>query len=92
MKTIYTHGDARCPKCKVKLTAASDPAGGGTPSAGDISVCVYCAAILVFNPELTMRLMSPDEINGLEPVVADKLALYAGMVLLRLQREQDGKH
>jgi hypothetical protein len=55
---------SRCPFCDYKLDAAS---GGGTPSPGDISVCIGCASPLRFADDLTVRVMTPAEFARLHP-------------------------
>ena len=44
------HPPVPCPECGAKIDAASGVADGEgmLPSAGDISVCLYCAAVLIF--------------------------------------------
>lgn len=57
--------ECRCPWCGHKLDSAmaADPADpDATPSPGDATVCISCAQILVFTPELTLRASMPGEI------------------------------
>lgn len=52
----------RCPRCHYKLDGASGGTGA-PPKAGDYSVCIMCAAMLVFTPEAAkgLRLMTEEE-------------------------------
>lgn len=57
--------ECSCPWCHQKLDAAmaadpSDP--DATPSPGDATVCIYCAQVLVFADDLTLRAAMPGEI------------------------------
>lgn len=92
MKTSYTCSDAQCPKCKAKLTGASDPDGQAEPSAGSLSVCAYCGALLIFNHDLTMREATRDDLADLPLELAWKLGLIVGAVHLKLKEDRDAKH
>ena len=55
-----------CPWCGHILDGAmaADPKNpDATPKPGDVSVCISCAQILVFNDDLTMRASMPGEIE-----------------------------
>jgi hypothetical protein len=59
-----------CPQCGQKLDGASTPDGPDLPDPGDVSVCIYCSSILVFDAELKLALPSPamlDEILAEDP-------------------------
>lgn len=58
--------DNKCPRCKATIDASeSISQEKAQPSEGDISVCLYCAAILVFQKDLTMRECTREELNSL---------------------------
>jgi hypothetical protein len=44
-----------CPTCRALHNAATTPKGRVKPRANDVSVCCNCAALNVFNPDLTLR-------------------------------------
>ena len=92
MKTSYTCSDARCPKCKAKLTGATDPSSHADPAPDDLSVSAYCGALLIFNNDLTMREATREDLAGLRLELAWKIGLIVGAVHLRLKEERDGKH
>ncbi len=69
----YTNPEARCPACLTTLSGAKDPEGTATPKPGDGSVCVYCTAALIFNSDLTLRVMRPDEYEALPPKLRREL-------------------
>lgn len=49
-----------CPACDHFIDAATDAFGEAKPSAGDLSVCMYCGAYLTFNADLTVAELSTD--------------------------------
>lgn len=56
--------ERRCPFCDYKLdVAASVYNKKNTPKPGDISICLSCASILIFNDDLTIRKPEPGEIE-----------------------------
>jgi len=56
----------RCPMCDCRIEAASTP-GKASPHPGDVSVCISCTSVLVFNDDLRLREMSRDEFANLHP-------------------------
>jgi len=54
-----------CPSCGYPLDAASDIQGDATPSPGDLSMCIRCTSFLTFKDDLTLRLMTLEEIAEL---------------------------
>lgn len=61
------HGAAPCPKCGHVLNAAAavGEVGAVSPEPGDASVCIKCAAVLVYAEGLALRLMTDEEFAGL---------------------------
>lgn len=91
-KTSYTCSDSRCPKCGERMNGATDPLGSAVPTPGDLSVCVYCGNVLVFNHDMTVRDATRYDVQKLTPELAWKLGLYVGAVNLKLKRQRDGRH
>lgn len=75
-----------CPYCGKKLDAAS---GEGTPSPGDVSVCIECASPLMFTDELTLRVMTRAEFADLPPATRADLRRYQAAVR-KLDRSSTG--
>jgi hypothetical protein len=50
-----------CPSCGARLTGVTPIDGRIGPKAGDASVCFYCAAVLVFEADLSLRCALPEE-------------------------------
>jgi hypothetical protein len=61
---MKSHRTPKCPclSCGKKLDAASVMVGGGEPSEGSISICLYCGHIMAFDSELRLRELSVKEI------------------------------
>ena len=57
------------------------------PEGGDVSICLNCAAWLVFNHDLTFRLMDADDILRLEPV-QHKMLSRVGAAIRKIPRRQ----
>lgn len=60
MKTFRTN-ICSCPNCGHIFDSASAVKIEEAPKDGDLSVCVYCAAFLKFNPDLSLSLLSDEE-------------------------------
>jgi hypothetical protein len=58
-----------CPTCHELLDSATvvSEKERVKPSAGDFSLCIRCAEILVFNPDLTLRAAELNDFNGVTP-------------------------
>lgn len=50
----------KCPECGHKIDAATGPV---VPKAGDVSICIYCSAINVFNADRTIRPATDEEMR-----------------------------
>lgn len=66
-----------CPVCKAKLDRASDMETQYQPKPKDLSVCLYCAAVLQFDAAMMPRLMTQAEVQALPK---DTLAELVRMV------------
>jgi hypothetical protein len=58
-----------CPKCGYTLDAATKVQGDqGGPEDGDVTVCIKCASVLQYGPELKLRVVNledlPEEMQG----------------------------
>lgn len=57
--------ESPCPSCGHVMNGATDPDDlDAVPVPGDATVCINCAALLVFGPELQLGLMSPADLGG----------------------------
>lgn len=55
--------DAVCPHCGIELSGAAGPAA---PKEGDVTMCINCAGICIFNDDLTLRFPDATELAELE--------------------------
>lgn len=55
-----------CPSCNHKLDATTDPTGeeDSLPLTGDVSICLYCCAIVQYQDDLSLK-----EINEIELIM-----------------------
>ena len=65
--------ETKCPKCGQVLDATVNMLGDEAPEPGNLSVCAHCTAYLVFNDDLTQRLMSDEEFIALPYDIRHKL-------------------
>lgn len=62
-----------CPHCGRRNDAASDPRGNGTPSPGDLTVCIGCTGVCVFTKSMGMRKFTKEEMDALPLSEQNKL-------------------
>lgn len=63
-----------CPACHRRLNATARSDGGASrPSPGDLSVCVHCGALLVFDSEFNLDLLAPEGFDQLPSEVKQTL-------------------
>jgi hypothetical protein len=74
-----------CPRCRVLIDRATSE-GGWTPQPNDITVCLYCAAVLTFTDTLQLRALSAAALDALEPGFKAELWRYRAYVIARLRR------
>lgn len=71
---------ACCPECHADLDTATSARGDYTPEHGDVSVCVYCGALLQFDPSLALVPLSEDELESLDDEIVQVLKQMSAMV------------
>ncbi len=74
-----------CPSCMRNLSGATGvgDSEGKKPRMGDISLCVYCGAVLTFVRNMSLALAGDDDLEGLEPDQRDLLARAAAAIRAR---------
>lgn len=65
--------DNECPGCNKTVNAATGTDGVSVPSQGDLSICFNCGTLLVFNEDLTVRILELEELVLLDQTVRDEL-------------------
>lgn len=56
---------SKCPHCENLLDDATGVGHKDVPSSGDFTICFYCATWLIFNDDLTLRLVEDVDIKDL---------------------------
>jgi len=53
-----------CPNCDHKLDASTDPNGSddSLPVAGDVSICMYCCAVIRYQDDLSLKEIDENDI------------------------------
>lgn len=73
-----------CPHCDHPLDAATRVGDNFRPKPGDITICLKCSEILVFQPDMTVRLAFLNDLLNL-PKEEARL-LEKGQALIRRKR------
>jgi hypothetical protein len=72
-----------CPYCEEILDGATRVGGSAAvPEPGDVSVCLYCAQIIIFGADLLVRRPLPGELEAIEAQHPE-----AGLLLRRAQEQ-----
>jgi hypothetical protein len=85
IKTSETADQDHCPACGEELGSAT---GVGKPKPGDVSVCAYCEALMVFNDDMTVRLMTEEEKRGLSTDGRAMLEIMRTVVQQRIRERK----
>lgn len=75
-----------CPNCGHIADRASG-CSGESPSEGDVSICLYCGAFLMFTSDLYQRMMGKDDLDRLEKKYPDawaELMRFRDLIFKRL--------
>lgn len=79
--------ESNCPSCDKRLDAASTLENDDIqPKSGDVSICLYCASFLTFTENLSIRLLTTEEIAELEDNIRIVLMKMRRAIIAR-QRE-----
>jgi hypothetical protein len=82
--TVTTHKlneFATCPACGKQADGATST-HGRKPRFHDIAVCGYCSAINTYRHDLTLRAVTPMEIDALPRALKEELARFTSISLL----------
>jgi hypothetical protein len=90
MKTTVGNPESRCPACLKTADAHTDPLSDESPRGGDISCCLHCGCVCVYQSDLTLRAMRQDEIDLLEPK-ARRLLDVTRLIVAGFQQSQELK-
>lgn len=79
-----------CPACGTDLDAASDAEGeGAQPRPGDLSVCVHCSAILVFDEPPAVHRASDVELIELDE--DQRRLVFLSLAVARAFQKEHGR-
>lgn len=78
MSGTHVTEDSKCPHCGHTLdrhesTDAVDQRG---PEKDDISICIKCASWNMFNKDLSLRVMTEEDINNVDPETLDHMKRF----------------
>jgi len=80
--------ERNCPSCSKKLDAASNLENENIqPKSGDVSICLYCASFLTFTEDLSIRLLTTEEVADLEDNIRIVLLKMRRIIELRQQAD-----
>lgn len=79
METTRTP-ETQCPSCQCSIDAATALTEDVTPSPGDFTVCIQCAAILRFDRELHLKETVYHELKELDTEALEELALIRAVI------------
>ena len=71
-----------CPVCFHAIDAASSFSHEQAPEPGDLTVCLYCSAVLEIDKRMRQRRASPEALAALDPQVAAEIRRFQAAVLL----------
>lgn len=71
--------ECQCPHCGGILSGAAS-FEGHAPEPGDFSVCIYCTSVLVFQPNLQVRLATNEDMKSFSPEEQASLIKYQNAV------------
>ena len=87
MHTHFTNDQAACPACGHKLNAASSDQPC-EPVQGDLSVCIACATLLVFDADLSLLQLSKQALEELDGETYEQLMFYQSHIRSVIERQQ----
>jgi hypothetical protein len=78
-----------CPKCGYTLDASTKLEGDkGGPKDGDVTVCIGCASVLEFGPELKLRVIRLEDLPEDVRATLEKVVWAMGQMARRAARAE----
>lgn len=79
-----------CPKCKSKLDAATHAGAEekAQPKKNDLTVCLYCSSILIYNSDLLLREATEKDLKKLDEDLLFELKRAKAMAEIIMKDEQ----
>lgn len=86
--SITKHKKTVCPLCHHRIESAPTVEDHEIISQpGDFSICFYCACILIYRPDLTVREATTEEVKDLDLKMLDQLVMVQQHILAYRKKE-----
>jgi hypothetical protein len=85
---LHLTPEQSCPGCGEALSGSGDAYARdlAPPADGDLTVCIYCGTVLVYDADLALRILAAEEIDTLSPAELEQIwTLQRTMEALRRQ-------
>jgi len=63
-----------CPVCHRDLSLTVDPVGDKLPNPGDLSICIYCTSVLLFDADMKLGICPQEILDECEGMIQKVLA------------------
>lgn len=88
MKTVETPNIPVCPACGAEMGEVTSVYNDAAPAPGDMAVCIYCAAVLVFEEDLAAHPITAEEEEGLDNVERAELDKAQGLARMLIEAKK----
>ena len=75
--------ESRCPYCGYRCDSATMLGGNAAPSPGDVTICIECQSICVFDAKLKMRTPTDSEMYD---IAGDRRIIMAQRALASVKK------
>lgn len=72
-----------CPRCEEFLDGFTSIEAGNIPKDGDISICAYCLTLLRYESDLSLRVLTDEEIEEFKPQIKAAFGSFMKRSLLQ---------
>ena len=87
----FDHAGRKCPSCRAELGKSTSIGHEGPPRKGLMSVCAYCAVVLVYDSPASFHAITAEEEMKLDDETSDKLStLQSAVKAVMRQKGQKG--
>ncbi len=77
-----------CPKCRRELDAFSVFEAGSRPEPGDLTVCLYCSALLEFDSSMALITATAESIAGIADLTELQAATHFAHEFQQLRKKE----
>jgi hypothetical protein len=86
LDTSHRVAEQLCPLCRKVLNACTNMTGDEGPVEGDATVCLYCSSVLLFGPNLKLRVATLEELP--EEIRPTLRKIVLATMTVKAQRER----